>query len=193
MPRVKKFDENEVLSKAMNLFWKQGYSATSVQDLVSHLGINRGSLYDTFGDKEQLFKKSFELYIDSNKKGLTRFLNNYQNVKEGIAELFSNAIQEAINDEDKKGCFVVNTTTELIPNDEKLLIILERNKQDFEKIFHGYLKKGQAKGQITKEQDLEATASLFYTLYNGIRVVSKVNPNKTKLLNSVNVALSLLS
>jgi TetR/AcrR family transcriptional repressor of nem operon len=56
MPRVKLFDENEVLNKAMNLFWKQGYSATSIQDLVSHLGINRASLYDTYGDKEKLSK-----------------------------------------------------------------------------------------------------------------------------------------
>ncbi|WP_460601774.1 helix-turn-helix domain-containing protein, partial [Flexivirga lutea] len=47
MPRVKSFDEKEVLAKAMCLFWKQGYSATSVQDLVSQLGINRASLYDT--------------------------------------------------------------------------------------------------------------------------------------------------
>ena len=58
MPRVKLFDEKDVLNKATDLFWKQGFAATSVQDLVSHLGINRASLYDTFGDKEKLFKKS---------------------------------------------------------------------------------------------------------------------------------------
>ena len=51
MPRVKLFDENEILKKSMELFWKKGYSATSVQDMVNHLGINRGSMYDTFGDK----------------------------------------------------------------------------------------------------------------------------------------------
>ncbi len=48
MPRVKLFDESEVLNKATNLFWKKGYHATSIQDLVNHLGINRGSLYDTY-------------------------------------------------------------------------------------------------------------------------------------------------
>ncbi|WP_244210855.1 TetR/AcrR family transcriptional regulator [Tenacibaculum singaporense] len=54
MPRVKSFNEEEVLTKAMCLFWKQGYSATFFQDLVYHLGINRASLYDTFGDKKEL-------------------------------------------------------------------------------------------------------------------------------------------
>ena len=192
MPRVKSFNEDEVLSKAMNLFWKQGYNATSVQDLVNHLGINRASLYDTFGDKEQLFKKSFELYRKQNTVGLIQFFESRTNIKEGISELFSTAIQEAILDKDKKGCFVVNTTTELIPNDETLLEVLETNKLDFERLFYEYLQKGKANGQLKTNQDLKSIATLLYTLYNGIRVVSKVHPNKKKLTNSINVVLSLL-
>ena len=50
-----KFNEDEVLIKAMELFWNKGYHATSIQDLVSNLGINRASLYDTFGGKKELF------------------------------------------------------------------------------------------------------------------------------------------
>lgn len=192
MPRVKLFDESEVLTKAMNLFWKQGYAATSVQDLVSHLGINRASLYDTFGDKEQLFKKSFELYRKNNIEGLKQFFDTHNNVREGFARLFENAIEEAINDEDRKGCFVVNTTTELVPNDDSIAVTLEDNKSDFENIFFEYLQKGKDVGQITTNKDLRSIAALFYTLYNGLRVVSKVRPNKKKLSETVEVALSLL-
>jgi TetR/AcrR family transcriptional repressor of nem operon len=193
MPRVKLFDEKEVLTKAMNLFWKQGYAATSVQDLVNHLGINRASLYDTFGDKEQLFRRSFELYRKTNIDGLKQFLSNHPDVKEGFAKLFENAIQEAIQDKDRKGCFVVNTTTELIPNEESLTEVLESNKRDFEKIFFEYLQKGKEAGQIKTDQKLKSIAALFYTLYNGLRVVSKVQPDKKKLTDTVNVALSLLN
>jgi TetR/AcrR family transcriptional repressor of nem operon len=192
MPRVKTFNESEVLTKAMNLFWKQGYSATSVQDLVSHLGINRASLYDTFGDKEKLFKKSFELYRKSNNERLIHFFESRKNVKEGFSELFANAVQEAITDKDKKGCFVVNTITELIPNDESVLEILESNKKDIETVFFNYLKRGKEDGQLKTVQDLKPIASLFYTLYNGIRVVAKVRPNKKQLTDSINVALSVL-
>ncbi|TDQ29778.1 TetR/AcrR family transcriptional regulator [Tenacibaculum caenipelagi] len=192
MPRVKLFDEKEVLTKAMNLFWKQGYAATSIQELVNHLGINRASLYDTFGGKEQLFKKAFELYRVSNKEELIRFFQSRPNVKEGVQELFGIAIKEAIFDKDKKGCFVVNTTTELIPNDENLLAVLESNKQDIEKLFYEYLESGKEKGQLKTNQDLKSITSLFYTLYNGIRVVSKVNPKEKELKNTVEVALSLL-
>jgi TetR/AcrR family transcriptional repressor of nem operon len=192
MPRVKLFDENEVLDKAMNLFWKQGYSATSVQDLVSHLGINRASLYDTFGDKDQLFKKSFELYRKTNLEGVIHFFETRPNVKIGFSELFHTAIQIDALDKDNKGCFVVNTTTELIPNDKSLLTILEQNKQDFEQVFYKYLKKGQESGQLNKKKDLKSLSTLFYTIYNGIRVVSKIRPNKKESTNSINVALSLL-
>jgi TetR/AcrR family transcriptional repressor of nem operon len=192
MPRVKLFDENEVLSKAMNLFWKQGYSATSVQDLVSHLGINRASIYDTFGDKNKLFKKSFELYRKQNSEGLIQFFENRPNVKIGFSELFDNAIQEAVSDKDRKGCFVVNTTTELIPNDESLNQILETNKQDFINIFFDYLKKGKESGQLKSSLDLKSLATLFYTLYNGIRVVSKIRPNKKELTDSIHLAITLL-
>ncbi len=192
MPRVKLFNENEVLTKAMNLFWKQGYSATSVQDLVSHLGINRASLYDTFGDKEQLFKKSFELYRKSSIEGLTVFFQSRPNIRDGFSELFNIAIDEAILDKDRKGCFVVNITTELIPNDESLLKVLENNKRDIENLFYEYLKKGEEKGQLKTSKDLKSISSLFYTIYSGIKVVSKIEPNKKELTNSVNLALSLL-
>jgi TetR/AcrR family transcriptional repressor of nem operon len=192
MPRVKLFDENEVLTKAMNLFWKQGYSATSIQDLVSHLGINRASLYDTFGGKDQLFKKSFKLYRKINLEGVIHFFESRPNVKIGFSELFDSAIQEDVLDKDNKGCFVVNTTTELIPNDESLLIILKKNKRDFEKVFYNYLKKGQESGQLNTKHDLKSLATLFYTIYNGIRVVSKIRPIKKESVESINVALSLL-
>ena len=192
MPRVKLFDENEVLTKAMNLFWKQGYSATSVQDLVNCLGINRASIYDTFGDKEQLFKKSFELYRKTSMEGLTLFFQSQQNVRDGFSKLFNIAIEEAILDKDRKGCFVVNITTELIPNDESLLKVLESNKRDIENLFYEYLKKGKENDQLKDSKDLKSISSLFYTLYSGIKVVSKIETNKKELTNSVNLALSLL-
>lgn len=192
MPRIKLFNEKEVLTKAMNLFWKQGYSATSVKDLVSHLGINRASLYDTFGDKEKLFKKSFELYRKQSIDETCKLFQNQPNVKEGFSELFNNAINEALLDKDRKGCFAVNNTTELVPNNESCLEILSSNRHNFENLFYEYLKKGQKKGQLTECKDLKSLASFLFVIYNGILVVSKIQTNKKELTDSVNLALSLL-
>jgi len=192
MPRVKLFDENEVLNKAMNLFWKQGYSATSVQDLVNHLGINRASLYDTFGDKEKLFEKAFEHYRKTGFEGFVQFFQNHPNVKDGFSKLFRIAIDEAINDKDKKGCFVVNTTTELVPGDIKILNILKENRNKFIDVFYKFLLKGEKSGEIPKGKKLKSIASLFYTFYNGLKVVSKVQPSSKELLSSADTILTLL-
>jgi len=192
MARVKAFDEKEVLTKAMHLFWKQGYSATSVQDLVSHLGINRASLYDTFGDKEKLFLKAFEQYRRTNMEGINLFFQHEKNVKQGFKKLFETAAEESISDVDKKGCFVVNTTTELIPGDEGLVNILNENRINFINIFHSYLQKGELEGQFSAGKDLKSIASLLYTYYNGLKVVAKIKTNRTDLINSANLILSLL-
>lgn len=192
MPRVKLFDEKEVLTKAMNLFWKQGYSATSIQDLVIHLGINRASIYDTFGDKENLFKKSFELYRKQSLEKIKKIFQNQPDVKKGFNELFNEAISQAVADKDRKGCFAVNNTTELVPNDESCLKILSNNRRDFENLFVQYLKTGQKQGQLKECKDLESLASVLFILYNGLLVVSKIQTNKKELSNSVNLALSMI-
>lgn len=192
MPRVKLFDEAEILTKAMNLFWKKGYAATSIQDLVNHLGINRASLYDTYGGKEQLFKSAFELYRKNNLDHLRTFFDSKPNVKQGFSDLFANTIDGAVCDIDKKGCFAVNTATELIPNDESIRKILEKNKNDFETLFYDYLKKGQDQGQLKSQTDLKSLASLLYMIYSGIQVVSKIQADKRELSNSIKTALMLL-
>lgn len=192
MPRVKLFDEKEVLTKAMNLFWKQGYAATSIQDLVTHLGINRASLYDTFGGKEKLFKQSFELYRKQSIHEIRQLLENHSNVKDGFSELFNKAISKAVLDKDKKGCFAVNNTTELIPNNESCQDILINNRQEFENLFYEYLKTGQENGQLKQIEDLRALASFLFITHNGILVVSKINPSKKELTDSIQFALSLL-
>lgn len=192
MPRVKLFNKEEVLIKAMNLFWKQGYEATSIQDLVNHLGINRASLYDTFGGKEQLFQSAFAHYRKINFEQMKAFFQEHHDVKDGIRQLFCNAVNTAICDKDKKGCFAVNTATELVPNDEKLLEILQKNREDFENLFYEYLKKGQENGQIAPDKDIKSIATLLYTLQSGIQVVSKMQADKTELQDSVNMVFALL-
>jgi TetR/AcrR family transcriptional repressor of nem operon len=192
MPRVKLFDEKEVLNKAMCLFWRQGYAATSMQDLVNHMGISRASLYDTYGNKEKLFNQAFEQYRKSGAEGIKTFFQNHSEVKEGFRKLFELAINEAINDKEKKGCFVINTTTELIPNDLGLIHVLKENKATFEQLFFDYLSLGVKKGQIATNKDLKAICSLFYIYYNGLKVVTKVDASKVKLDNSIDVFLSIL-
>ena len=191
MARKKQFDEEEVLEKATNLFWKQGFHATSIQDLVTELKINRASLYDTFGGKEELFQKALQEYRNKNKNIISNFLANQTSVKEGIKILFLQAIN-ADAEEAQKGCFVVNCTTELVPNNKDILAIAIQNREEFEQFFLEFLKKGVEKGEISANKNLEVIASLLFVLYNGIKVVGKTNPNLSHLEKSIDEVISLL-
>ncbi|MCE7002789.1 TetR/AcrR family transcriptional regulator [Kibdelosporangium philippinense] len=75
MPRTKEFDPDAVLRSALNLFWRKGYEATSIQDLVDHLGIGRASMYATFGTKHDLYLRALDLYCErvSGTAGATLF------------------------------------------------------------------------------------------------------------------------
>ena len=192
MPRTKQFDEKEVLQKAIELSWAKGFHATSVQDLVNHLGINRASLYDTYGDKKQLFTKAFQHYREGNSRGINKFLKSHPTVKAGLKKLFQNAIDASVQDKDRKGCFVVNTTTELIPGDPEMQKLLEENKRSYEDLFFAYLKQGEAKGEFPPGKDLRSIATLLFVLYNGLKVVGKLDPEGDSLRGPVDAALRLL-
>ena len=192
MPRVKLFDESEVLEKAMNLFWKQGYYATSIQDLVNNLGINRASLYDTYGGKKKLFESAFSRYQKSNSEAIVRYLEKYEDVREGLKKLFTMAIEQSISDKEHKGCMVVNTTIEFIPNENDFVVLIEANKKKYEGMFAEYLQKGVERGQISNQKNLKAIASLLFTFYNGLRVVTKVEFDSKLFLESVDALLVTL-
>ncbi|MEM8524388.1 MAG: TetR/AcrR family transcriptional regulator [Bacteroidota bacterium] len=192
MPRVKLFDEREVLEKAMHLFWEKGYHATSISDLKEQLGINRSSLYDTYGDKEQLFLKTIEHYHSTNKRFIWQFLESKENVKEGIRAMFKKTIVQSSANKKRKGCFVVNAAAELLPENSHIKALVEQNRVDFEKIFFDYLQAGVEKGQIAKDKDLKAIATLLFTLNNGLQVVTKVEVKEQELLASVDALLTLL-
>lgn len=192
MPRVKQFNEDEVLQKAINVFWMKGYHATSIQDLVDALEINRASIYHTFGDKQQLFNRAFCQYRESSQGSVREFLHGFSSVREGMHSLFEYAIDDALADPENKGCFVINAITELIPGESPMEEVLEDHTSDFIQFFTDYLQKGVDSGELSPDKDIRSIAVMLFTLYNGLKVVSKVNKDRESLLSMVQTALGVL-
>ncbi|MEM6298686.1 MAG: TetR/AcrR family transcriptional regulator [Bacteroidota bacterium] len=193
MPRTKTFNEQVVLEKAMHLFWAKGYHATSIQDLVSHLGVNRASLYGTFGGKHELFEKSLQHYRALNGLAFEQFLAQEEDVKEGLRTLFRRAIQEAKEDSTQKGCFFVNTTTELIPNDPKICACVQENRQYVERVFEQFLQKGIKNGQLSPNHNTKASATFLFTFYSGLRVLTKTSFEETHLYQVIDEMIERLA
>ncbi len=192
MPRVKLFSEEEVLQKTINLFWEKGYNNTSIQDLVNHLGINRGSLYDTFGGKRALFDRAFKQYLSTNNDSLIAFFEAQKSIKKGFEKFYEIPLNAAVCDKGVRGCFAVNTITEMLPEDTIMQEVLIKNKAIIEGVFYNFLQKGVASGEIDTSKDLKKTSSFLYSLLNGLLVTAKINFNKKELLETVKTGLVVL-
>ncbi|MEL6674839.1 MAG: TetR/AcrR family transcriptional regulator [Bacteroidota bacterium] len=192
MPRAKQFDEEEVLEKAMLLFWKKGYFDTSITDLIDFLGISNASIYHTFGGKKQLFERAFDRYRQKNLGGLQHFLSTQDDVRKGLKGVFEKIITDDSLDEDCKGCFIANTSSELLPTDEQLMQVIRGYRDAVIETFTTFLRKGVASGQISPDKDLETLASFLYTYMMGLRTVGKLKPDPVESRASVESILALL-
>lgn len=192
MPRAKQFDEGKVLEKAMTLFWEKGYHATSVNDLVKHLGINRASLYDTFGDKQQLFERAFNEYRAINRERIQGVFSQHSSVRSGIEALLLGSLAAETSGEQPRGCFAVNISTQVSPEDVKLIALLYENQRYFEQVFSEYLQQGVKAGEISTDKDIPTIAAYLYTLYAGTKVIAKTHPDPLSLARIVQTGLTIL-
>ena len=192
MARTKAFDRDEVLTKAMNLFWKKGYHATSIQDLVDHLSINRGSIYATFIGKDELYQEAVTLYRSQNAATLKLFLQEYSSVKEGIKSLMYRNLDQVKCDPERKGCFIVNCTTEYLPTHTDAGNIVEENRSAFLKTVTAYIQSGIDSGELSSSSSAHSLANLVYTFFSGMMVVSKTTKDFAELKNSIDIVLELL-
>ena len=192
MARPKSFNQSEVLDKALNLFWEQGYNATSVQDLVDHLGINRASIYDTWGDKRGLYLETLKAY---RKKGAANFLERLrsnQSSKAIIRNFLKDVTAEAIEDTCNKGCFLSYSASELANSDQNVFELFSDNNANMEAVLTELVKEGQNNGSITNTDAPEALARFILNTAMGLRIMSKGRKSEKSLEEVVNIALSVL-
>ena len=180
MARTKAFDKQEVLQKAMELFWEKGFHATSIQDLVDHLGINRASMYGTFGGKDQLFMQSLKLYLQQNKANIEeiREILRGKSTKAFLSEYLHQAVrkEEILN---QKGCFAANSTSELSKKNEKVCTVLTDNMEDQVKFFEVIIRIGQERREIDDSQNARHLARHLFVFINGLNIVSKLKAGES--------------
>ena len=192
MARQKEFEKEEVLEKAMDTFWRFGFEGTSMQSLVKNMGINRSSLYETFGDKRSLFEAAITHYEKTRMQGMVDCLQEMGASKSAIAKVFESLIDQSISDEDRRGCFLTNTAIELSPHDPSVAKKIATDMKIVEKAFYQVLANAQAKGEIPLEKDLNQIAQYLTSSFQGIRVMAKINQEPEFLKNIVKVTLSVL-
>lgn len=193
MARLKEFDENEVLDKAVKLFWSKGYNGTSAQELVEFLGISRSSLYDTFTDKRTLFLKALQRYRTKNGGAALQMIGESDNPALTLKQLFKMVISESFDPDIPKGCFIINTMVEVAPVDPEAAAIVNGNAQDMEEAFYLAIKKGQEAGQFAAKHNARSMARLFFNTLTGMRVAARSGTEKKVLDDIAKTLLAALN
>lgn len=192
MPWEKTFDIDHALDKATRLFWSRGYDATSMQALVDEMGINRGSLYDTYGDKRSLFIAALRRYDQQFRRNRLAELEQKHTPKAAIKALFKGWIQIALDDPGRSGCFLTNTALEVAAHDAEIGAIVATSQRDTEKIFVRLIRKGQVSGEISNDiEPRQSARSLLATLI-GLLVLARSRPESTLLTSIADSALEQL-
>lgn len=174
MARHKDFDPDLALDKAMRLFWRRGYHATSIQDLVEATGVNRASLYATFGGKEDLFLAAVERYLAQvNRKRLAKMQAN-PSARAAIRGYFEDLIAFATGEGRRLGCMLTNSAIEFGDGEEPIGRRLFGLFDEVEEQLTALIERGQAAGEIDPARDPRAAARFLLTMINGMRVMSRV-------------------
>jgi TetR/AcrR family transcriptional repressor of nem operon len=185
MARTKEFSEDQALDKAIEIFWHKGYNGTSAQDLVTHLGLSRSSLYDTFGDKQKLFAKALNKYQSDSYVKVKEILETATNIKDTLSLIFKLAVVESLEDRITKGCFMVNSAVELAMHDQEIAKIVRDNQKVMEEVFYTAVKKGQELGQISTKQEARLLARFIFNNYSGIRVLARAGEKDKQVYDDI--------
>ncbi|HYY99212.1 MAG TPA: TetR/AcrR family transcriptional regulator [Pyrinomonadaceae bacterium] len=192
MARHKEFDRDEALHRAMEVFWSRGYEATSVGDLVERMGINRQSLYDTFGDKHSLYLAALDRYREVEGRKMFELLERPGPVKRALRELFEGVVECSLGGGERRGCFVGNATSELAGRCKATAEKACGQMAAAEEALYRALARGRKAGEIKGARDLRAVARFLYSSLQGLQLMSKATRDRKTLEDVVRVTLSVL-
>ncbi|MCT2345417.1 TetR/AcrR family transcriptional regulator [Niallia taxi] len=175
--RPREFNKPEVLDAAMNVFWLKGYEACSTEDLCSSTGLGRGSLYNTFGSKHELYEQTLQRYHEHWIEVQTSILERPVPVKERLRSLLEWAVEKDFEDS-SKGCFLINATMERGRSDSIVEIWSNRHVERLESVLLCVIENGKQAGEITCNRPALELARTFICSYYGLRTLNVTTRNR---------------
>jgi TetR/AcrR family transcriptional repressor of nem operon len=193
MARPRQFDEQDAVVRATELFWRRGYHATSVRDLGDELKLTPSSLYRTFTDKHTLFLRALDHYRATESAEAERLLEaDSRPIRHVLRDWMLWLVTCPPDGEPGRGCFVVNTATELGTTDDQ---VSQRTEAAFEvtrQALRSLLLQGRGKGELPADLDVDAAVELLFTTVLGLRVRERAGHDPARLATAIDVAIRTL-
>jgi TetR/AcrR family transcriptional repressor of nem operon len=181
MARPREFDAEVALESAMELLWTKGYEATSLDDLCEVTGLSRSSFYATFGSKRKLLLRSVDRYVERRVPKLIEMLARPLPVHDAFAALLGDFIDQIVAGAGRRGCFLGNCAAELPRSDRGALTQVRQGLGRTEAVFREALARAKARGELQPKADVDALARFLTAGIQGLRLVGKVNPDRSAL------------
>jgi TetR/AcrR family transcriptional repressor of nem operon len=179
------FDRNEVIDKSIELFWENGFSASSMKKVVQATGLKPGSIYLAFGNKEGLFLEALEGYAQKRAAHMRSVLDAAPSVGEGICTILEGVIGESTK-ENYSSCFLIKTRLELAHQDNELYNFASAKLGDVEAVFESYLRK-----EFSKKVSKQRAVSLMLHMF-GVRVYGYQQGSADRMREGLKEGLSWL-
>jgi TetR/AcrR family transcriptional repressor of nem operon len=191
MSRPKSFSESDVLERALDVFWQRGYQGVGLTKLLNEMGIARQSLYDTFGNKRQLFIKTIEHYRDTRLASALALLERdgspVQNVKD-VVRFF----EQLALDKRARGCLVANSLVEVGSQDSQIRELLAQTLGLLENSISKALRRAQRAGELPAGRSPRAIARALTNALIGMAVTGKLGQNKSTVQDIYTGTLTML-
>ncbi len=176
----------------MQVFWKKGYNGTSIQDLVDATSLNRSSIYNSFGSKQELYKLTLKFYEQGTNKQIRKVLLRSDNALEAIRKILELTLAPIDNGTSDMGCFIINCKTELGHNDLQLKKWLLNNQDKSLELFEQLVVEGQEEGLINNKYSAKVYAHSIFCTFQGLRLTGILSEEQTVLQEIINQNLNTL-
>jgi len=192
MGRPLEFDRYEVLDRALNVFWRKGYTAASMQDLVVATGINKASIYNSFGDKEAFFVAVIESTTSKTSRPHGRLLVETEPARKAIQQFFDTLVEFLVTDGAHLGCLLTNIASEIAPFSEPVEAHVCRVFNMMEGVFLDTILRGIDDGSIKTSLPPVAVARMLLNTVQGMRLQSRVRPDEDVFRDIVKITMAML-
>lgn len=176
------FDRTETLHKAMELFWRRGYEATGLTDLLKHMGIQRQSFYNTFGSKEDILFEAIALYGTNLRSSLRDVIAQGETPFEKIDCVF-----EFWSQENQIGCFIGNCVAEFGVTRDRVAEATDKQLVAIRKFFVPLFEAAIERGDLSADRDPIVAARTMLTYGQGIALMGKTTIKRTELLDMIEI------
>ena len=195
--RPRAYNPDRVIEGALRVFWRKGFSATSLDDLVDATGVNRPSLYAGFGDKEKIYLTVLDRFRDMMTAKLQDALIS-RGKNDTVADAVNRYLSEVIeiylgNANEPLGCAVLCTTASEATNHQAIREMLAETLQFLDEVFETYLAKAQREGKLRTNLDCVSLARVICAVQHSLALRARSGQSRKELQQMVDAAVNLIS